>query len=62
MEFNIESLKNAEKCYDVLWLHKLLNSQIDYPKLISTTPLNVTHINIVYQNHFTLQPSANYNL
>jgi hypothetical protein len=45
LEFDIESLDKRRKLTDVLWLHKLLNSQINCPELLNLTPLNVPCVN-----------------
>jgi len=39
LEFDIELLVTRRKLNDVLWLHKLLNSKIDCPELLSLIPI-----------------------
>jgi len=51
-DFNIESLEKRRKYNDLLWLYKLINSQIDCPELLCQILLNVPHVNTCFSLTF----------
>jgi len=63
LAFDIEPLVNLRKLNDVLWLHKLLNSKIDCPELLSLILFNVPCV-ITHAPHSFYCPtySQNYSI
>jgi hypothetical protein len=63
LKFDIESLDKRRKLTDVLWLHKLLNFQINCPELLNLIPLNFPCVNTCVSHTFYLTTNRqNYSL